>query len=406
MTDAQTLPQQLRELALTVQRGAQTRRAIHLRVHALEQRSRSANLVALAVTSFQDLVRGRLGQVFQLYNGDILCVFGRETLGAVQEAVSRAKYVFGDDPLLSMPGMEERLGKFVEYYDLSVCLRDFVALLNILADEEEAAVKEAKAAATPAPRERRRAPAAGSPLTPAVLAQLERALQGTDLANMVRRQSICSLVSEQPFPVATEIFISIADLRDAFLPGIDLTASPWLFQHMTESLDKRVLSILLRREDRTLESHISINLNVQSMLSDAFLDFDEQLQSTARQSIILELNKVDVFADLNAFIFAREFAHDRGYKICLDGIDHTLLPYLSRNRLGVDLLKVMWNHDLPNVVGIEDALTRNGSSKIVLARVDSPRAIDWGRSRGINLYQGRLVEQMLADVRGKDRVWR
>ena len=51
-------------------------------------------------------------------------------------------------------------------------------------------------------------------------------------------------------------------------------------------------------------------------------------------------------ATLAAFIFARDFLRGRGYKICLDGTTHVSLPFVDRQRLGFDLIKLQWSSDL------------------------------------------------------------
>ncbi len=393
----------LKKVAQRLENERRGRHAVHVRLSALRQKSRPEHLVRIALSSFEDLVKGLRAQVFGLPNDDIVALFDREVMEEVQGVVAKLRFLFGDDPMLSDPLSEQEMGGFAHWLDLEHDYVRFQELTAHLAEDVEIQRKRELADSAPTPRQRQ---GGGDPLTPQVLARMEKAVQGSDLSNLLRRQSICSFNSGRPHPVASEIFISIADLRQTFLPNVDLASSPWLFQHLTESLDKRVLSILLRRDDRTMEANVSINLNVQSLLSEAFLNFDDQVTSSARGTIILELNKVDVFADLDAFLFAREFAHDRGYRVCLDGVEHTLMPFLSRQRLGVDLIKMSWHPDLPEVPGLEDALKLASPSKVILNRVDQAAAIEWGRARGIGLFQGRLVEQMLADLKAKEPHWR
>ena len=97
------------------------------------------------------------------------------------------------------------------------------------------------------------------------------------------------------------------------LPDDDLTANPWLFQHLTETLDKRVLVSISRHDDGSLTSNFSINLNVSTILSDEFLEFDENINASMRSSIVLELQLVVIFSDVKAFILAMCFAQYRGY---------------------------------------------------------------------------------------------
>jgi EAL domain-containing protein (putative c-di-GMP-specific phosphodiesterase class I) len=244
----------------------------------------------------------------------------------------------------------------------------------------------------------------GSPFTPELLVRVEAALGQADLANLVRRQAICAVVGNAtPQPVFHELFISIADLRQTLMPNVNMNSSPWLFQQLTETLDRRVLSLLNKHDDRTLEGDISINLNVSTLLSPEFLVFDDNIKAGMRGTIVLELQKVDIMADLGAYLFARDFAHDRGYRICIDGLTYSTLPFVDRERLGADLIKLIWD---PSLTEERDkktaALRRIGATRIILARCDTPSAIEYGHSVGITLFQGRHIEQTLMnDMRRK-----
>ena len=125
-------------------------------------------------------------------------------------------------------------------------------------------------------------------LTPAMLAKVQKALSMTDFSSLIRRQSVCAVIGKSPPQMLfDEVFVSIADLRDMLLPDVDLTANPWLFQHLTETLDKRVLVSISRHDDGSLTSNFSINLNVSTILSDEFLEFDENINASMRSSIVL-----------------------------------------------------------------------------------------------------------------------
>jgi hypothetical protein len=221
------------------------------------------------------------------------------------------------------------------------------------------------------------------------------------MANMIRRQPICAVVGDAlPQPIFHEIFISIADLRETLMPSVNMASSPWLFQQLTETLDLRVLSLLNRHDDRTLEGDISINLNVATLLSQEFLTFDDNIKVSKRGTIVLELQKVDIFADLSAYLFARDFAHERGYRICIDGLTYPMLPYIDRERLGADLIKLVWDNNLSDELEHkQDALRRVGVSRIILCRCDTESSIEFGKSLGVSLFQGRHIDATFQDIR-------
>jgi hypothetical protein len=45
-----------------------------------------------------------------------------------------------------------------------------------------------------------------------------------------------------------------------------------------------------------------------------------------RGTVIFELQTIDIFSDLGAYIFARDFVKERGYRVCLDGVTDLTCP--------------------------------------------------------------------------------
>src|SRR3546814_14315784 len=92
-----------------------------------------------------------------------------------------------------------------------------------------------------------------------------------------------------------------------------------------------MLSMLVRNDDSSIASSFSINLNVGTILSPPFLNFDSSLKAIARGTVVIELQKIDIFGDMGAYMFARDFLRERGYRICLAGMTH---PTLDRKSAG------------------------------------------------------------------------
>jgi c-di-GMP-related signal transduction protein len=138
------------------------------------------------------------------------------------------------------------------------------------------------------------------------------------------------------------------------------------------------------------------------LLSPEFLAFDASLRAGARGSIVIEVEKVEIFADLGAYLFARDFVRERGYRLCLDGMTRLTLPYIDRARLGLDLVKLFWSPDMADRGETEKSrefiasLDRVGKSRIILARCDTDQAIEFGLKAGVKLFQGRIIDKMLA----------
>jgi hypothetical protein len=185
---------------------------------------------------------------------------------------------------------------------------------------------------------------------------------------------------------------------------VDLTADLWLFQRLGESLDRRLMSSLAHGV-KDLVGPISINLRLTTLLSPEFLRFDETYRKHRSSSVVIELQLIDIFAELGSFLFIRKFLRDRGYLVCVDGLHYLHLPLIDRERLGVDMVKVIWSPDLldtvngPQLAEFKAATERTGADRIVLCRCDTADAVRWGQAVGIRLFQGHYIDRRLRTAR-------
>ncbi|MBC7905934.1 MAG: hypothetical protein H7Y60_04190 [Rhodospirillaceae bacterium] len=382
-----------------LERHRAERRAVHIHLSALSSQNRRDHHLRIVLTTFEGLVKMLQAQVFTLANSDLVVVYKAQAQDEVESSIVKLRFLFSDDPLI-IDDAQGRKGTFCTWYDLEKEYDAVVTLAQTMLQQDKArrAAEQEKISRESRVPEKPK----GTPFTPDLLARVEAGLAQADLANLMRRQAVCAVVGQAPpQPVFHELFISIADLRQTLMPSVNMNSSPWLFQQLTETLDRRVLSLLNKHDDRTLEGDISLNLNVSTLLSPEFMVFDDNVKAGMRGTIVLELQKVDIFADLGAYLFARDFAHDRGYRICIDGLSYSMLPFVDRERLGADLIKLIWDSSLTEEKDKKtEALRRIGVTRIILARCDTPSAIEYGHSVGITLFQGRHIEQTLAsDVR-------
>ena len=211
-----------------------------------------------------------------------------------------------------------------------------------------------------------------------------------------------------PQPIFHELFVSISELQETLLPDFDLGSSPWLFRELTETLDHRILILLTRHEGHRLAGDISINLNVQTVLAPEFLAFDDFVRARQGRTVVLELQKVDIFADLAAFQYARDFVRERGYRVCIDGVTADSLALIDRERFGVDLVKIPWSPVFTGASGdvnhqLADYVAKSGSSGVVLCHCDTASSIFVGQSAGISFFQGRHVDSLLDPGKTRSR---
>ena len=141
------------------------------------------------------------------------------------------------------------------------------------------------------------------------------------------------------------------------------------------------------------------------MLSEEFLAFDDDFAPSS-QDVVLEMRLEDMFADPGSFAFARDFVTERGYRICIDGLTYQTMAMIDRERLGADFAKLYWHPQLVDGGDemrdrIRAIIQRGGEGRVILCRCDNREAIDFGRSVGISLFQGRHVETLIAEENRK-----
>jgi len=388
----------LYDYAERLEKHRRGRTAIHIHLSKLQPHNRRDHHIRIATNTFESLVRYFDGQLFVLRNNDIVFVARDVPVEKIDDAVLRLRYLFSEDPLAQYADQEAGDVGFCTWYLLERDYPRFLALARHFYERSMVlhAEKRLKEAATGQPALERR------PLSPVQLGKLEESLQHTDLANLIRNQPICAWTKGvAPKAIFHELYVAINELEESIMPGVQITGNRWLFQYLTLTLDKRML-VHLERENQHLERAFSINLNIATVLSPDFHKFDQNISSNLRGRLVIEFQKMDVFSDMGAYLFARDYLHDRGYRVCLDGLTHLTLPYMDRDRLGLDMMKMYWS---PELVGLKnsdtfDRLKANvgagGPTRIILSRCDNEEALECGHDLGINMFQGRAMDKILA----------
>ena len=332
--------------------------------------------------------------LYPLFNNDIFVIYSHDAIARMDETLARVCKVLGIDPFFAAGASATQ--EFCTYYDLSNHFGDLVDCIEALIQSRSEKDHLARSA--------RRGDADGKPLDLTSLALLEKTIAQADLSTMTSRQPICEVGDDgRPVPLFYELFTSIGTLRQTLMPEQNLLSDRWLFQYLTNKLDLRMLAWLTKNDDSTLRHSFSLNINIASILSQRFLEFDALLDKTRRNTIVIELQKIDVFADIARYLFAREFLIDRGYRVCLDGLTALSLPFIERQKLGFDLIKLHWTPQLRQQIEGENgervraAIEAANPRRIILMRCESDDAIELGHQYGVSLFQGYFLDHMLAE---------
>lgn len=369
-----------------------------LKLSMLDAFSRTDNTLATLIRSFNEALHPE-GKAFGFRNDDVFIVYSpKVNENQIKALLIKTGLYFSADPKIDNPEALQRTfvlpaEKDALNYEVSR-IESTMPSRSDAASEKSAAHKRFVLPPVAAEQGKKQ-------LTPAELARISKALVNTDFSNMIRRQFVCIVLDDiAPSPMFEEVFVSIADLGETILPDVSLTATPWLFQDLTETLDKCVLTTVSRHDDGAFYRDFSLNLNVSSILSEDFKSFDKGIRENMKASVVLELQPIDIVSDFSMYVRARDFAQSLGYKICTDGVSALNLPFIDREKLGADFVKLTWQADLPDLLTQDEKLKEKilsiGSNRTILCRVDDEKALNFAKESKITLLQGRYIQHLLS----------
>lgn len=369
-----------------------------LKLSALDAFSRTDNTLATLIRSFNEALHPD-GKAFGFRNDDVFIVYSPKiNENQIKALLIKTGLYFSADSKIENPEALQRTfvlpaEKDALNYEVSR-IESTMPSRSDAASEKSAAHKRFVLPPVAAEQGKKQ-------LTPAELARISKALVNTDFSNIIRRQFVCIVLDDiAPSPMFEEVFVSIADLGETILPDVSLTATPWLFQDLTETLDKCVLTTVSRHDDGAFYRDFSLNLNVSSILSEDFKSFDKGIRENMKASVVLELQPIDIVSDFSMYVRARDFAQSLGYKICIDGVSALNLPFIDREKLGADFVKLTWQADLPDLLTQDEKLKEKilsiGSNRTILCRVDDEKALNFAKESKITLLQGRYIQHLLS----------
>lgn len=370
-----------------VGRIRQGRIAVHIHLSRLRPQNRQDGHVRIALRMLEPMVNAYRGQMFLLTSSDIVFMLKDANLTDVENMIYKLRALFSKDPL-TFADTGDGVDKFCTWYDLAGA--DYETFLEMAreATEEARAKNREKAAQT-----------AQTVVDAKMLSELLERLARTDIAKLIRRQSaiLVGNANSNAEVIFQEFFVGVSELQKELASEASLISNRWLFQHLSLSLDRRVLAALMSAQLRALPVVYGLNMNLATLKTDAFTEFVEHIRGHAGLSI--ELQVLDILADSRAYFEARNRLIKEGHQVLIDGINELTLQFMDLTQFKGDLYKVHWSPEMRDGEHGEQvvaSLMPVGVDKIVLARVDSEAAIQWGLSKGIQRFQGRYVDTMIA----------
>lgn len=229
---------------------------------------------------------------------------------------------------------------------------------------------------------------------------LRGAITTEEVFDSCRRQAILSFDDTRRHILGHEIYCSLDYLRQHHLASFLLEGAGEI-EILSRVLDEKVMEVTRSIAPAMLPDRLHLNMQVQTVLSDAFAEFIHHDNGVLMQNMAIEFSMENAIANWWEFEDACEFLHSSGIQVGLDRITLPALEFLSPRKMHVDFIKVIWDQ---NIIGsrrteIADRLREFSKlfveSSLILTRCDSRTALRMGRSLGVEVFQGSYIDAML-----------
>jgi EAL domain-containing protein (putative c-di-GMP-specific phosphodiesterase class I) len=222
------------------------------------------------------------------------------------------------------------------------------------------------------------------------------------LEEYVRSQPITLIRSDRTPAVAFhEYFISMANLQEQFLQGINVFLNMPMFKLLTRELDQRILACIERGQIDPGQA--SFNFNIETLFSRRF---EAVADSGRAEKLVVELRAGDIFEDFDKFQLARTEIERRGARLALDNVLPAMLPVLQPDALGCSYVKIQAQDELGRTCDSFAADLRtlsNGTAYPIATRIETLEAVKAGMDMGLTLFQGFYVDRLLNDDTERER---
>jgi EAL domain-containing protein (putative c-di-GMP-specific phosphodiesterase class I) len=376
--------QKLLNLLQSAKREVQGLRLIHLHMSLLKDKSQLDGLsIKRAMQETAD--NSAYLQVFSLSNEDMIVLYKGIKFSLISDVCSKIERL-----MLSRTTMTRRnpYGEDSLYSIMELSL-NFVNVIRFIEGLTSDSSTNAQAAETK------------PPVTLEELGKIERAVQMFDLSPFMLNQPVVNLAADEQNQFEYfELYIAIKSLEERLSPNYDLTHNRWLFSYFTANLDNSVLKSLNYGVDFLRGRRIGLNLNLSTIMSAAFVKFDERLTADLRGNVVLEINKSDLVENINTYKEVVDFASGKGYQICIDGLNDFWVTHMDLEYMACDYAKIFWSEDLASMPPGEyeifsEKIRAQSNCRFILARCGSVSGLMFADKVGINLIQGRVIDNIL-----------
>lgn len=350
---------------------------LYINISKLKPKNRHPEFVKIIAMLFESIIGAAKGAMYILSNGDIAILSKNITPSEIDEAVKKLRAGLAADPVLSHDSRD-----FALVYSFPRDFFSFYGKIEKMVQEnkenetEELPVKE--------------------PIEAEDMDKIISTLDDIDMAELVKRQSVMRVHNNEFTDLMQEFFVAVKDLSRYFGDNKDLVANRWLFQYLTQVLDKKTLAAFAAAEITEWPEKISLNLNLSSVFSKEFVEFAKNFLKPAQQ-IIVEVQMMDILNNLKLYHEVKDILHKGGHKLLIDSLSPASLSMLNLDKLAPDMIKIFWEpllvYDTDNQ-SLKNAVEYMKPENVILAKCDGSEAMRWGLSYGLNTFQGPYIDEI------------
>jgi EAL domain-containing protein (putative c-di-GMP-specific phosphodiesterase class I) len=373
--------------------------AVHIHLSELRPSHRQPHFMRMVARSLESLSAQQDVQVFNFSNADVALLCRNTPVDDVDDSMFRVRALFNEDPLTQTEdGSAE--DRFSSWYDLAQAndFKDFEdAVSTIATASEEVKAQQAEAMSTG----RASTAMGGVPLTPEMVQGVTQKLLEVRIGDLVHRQPAVIVAASKKQELAfREHYIAMGELRQRIAPKVNLFAGHWLFQYISETIDARVLEVLCRLDYENMDYPLSVNLNISTIMARPFQNF-HAIVGEHTDKVVIEIQIIDIFADLGGYAYTRDWLHEHGYRVLIDGLNPLTLNFFDPSLLEADFIKISWGPEVRGGIAqdqtkqIKSVVKKMPPGGVVLSRVDTEEGVSWGLSLGIRCFQGHFIDQVV-----------
>lgn len=365
-----------------MRRNPEGRKVVHLRLSQLLPQNRTVVRIKIVTRMFRTLESGRQVQIFSLTNDDLMMIVNGGAQRDVNNIIHRIRKLFEGDPLTLDD--DDGNDRFIAWFDLTLDAAMAIHTAQQLRQEAQSTVT--------APVQQL------PPLTPAALDDVHKKLAFLNVVPFIRDQVALRIdkTTKEASIEFYEFFLSVADIQRTVAPNLNLFGDRSLFQDLSRTMDLRMLDIVLRSPQAREAPAISLNLNLETILTPGFASFLQRLGEN--QKVIVEVQSVDVLTNFGMYLDVQGALNAMGHAVLIDGLTTTALSMLDVAQMKPNYAKIIW---APELLDMMDPATNQsaafivdgiGADKVILSRCDSANALSWGLKTGISVFQGHFLD--------------